>query len=161
MGRFHRSDCARVNPAFSDRGGSTHTPPTDPHPPRAVAGNVVRGVPAGLSIPDRLSPKPPQNPGLRFYSTGERLAKDYEAPWDFRFSMAQNRGETPPPTPPNVRPPSSPPGQGGVRPAVSESEPFVREDLVRYSRHLLLPEVGLAGQKRLRSSKVLLVGAGG
>ncbi|MGA8275020.1 MAG: molybdopterin-synthase adenylyltransferase MoeB [Thermoplasmata archaeon] len=39
--------------------------------------------------------------------------------------------------------------------------PFGREDLIRYSRHLLLPEVGLAGQKKLRSSRVLLVGAGG
>ena len=36
-----------------------------------------------------------------------------------------------------------------------------RDDLRRYSRHLLLPEVGVAGQKRLRRSKVLLVGAGG
>ena len=31
----------------------------------------------------------------------------------------------------------------------------------RYSRHLLMPEVGEAGQKRLMQSKVLLVGAGG
>jgi sulfur-carrier protein adenylyltransferase/sulfurtransferase len=38
---------------------------------------------------------------------------------------------------------------------------FGREDLIRYSRHLLLPEVGLAGQKKLRAAKVLLVGAGG
>ncbi len=38
---------------------------------------------------------------------------------------------------------------------------FGRDDLRRYSRHLLLPEVGVAGQKRLRRSKVLLVGAGG
>ncbi len=31
----------------------------------------------------------------------------------------------------------------------------------RYSRHLLLPDVGLAGQERLRSASVLLVGVGG
>jgi adenylyltransferase/sulfurtransferase len=31
----------------------------------------------------------------------------------------------------------------------------------RYSRHLLLPEVGAEGQKKLKASKVLLVGAGG
>jgi molybdopterin/thiamine biosynthesis adenylyltransferase len=31
----------------------------------------------------------------------------------------------------------------------------------RYSRHLRLPEVGLAGQRRLEASRVLLVGAGG
>ncbi len=35
------------------------------------------------------------------------------------------------------------------------------EELRRYSRHLLLPEVGMAGQKRLRRAKVPLVGAGG
>jgi adenylyltransferase/sulfurtransferase len=31
----------------------------------------------------------------------------------------------------------------------------------RYSRHLLIPEVGLAGQERLRAARVLVVGAGG
>jgi sulfur-carrier protein adenylyltransferase/sulfurtransferase len=38
---------------------------------------------------------------------------------------------------------------------------FGTEELRRYSRHLLLPEVGVAGQKRLRRAKVLLVGTGG
>jgi molybdopterin/thiamine biosynthesis adenylyltransferase/rhodanese-related sulfurtransferase len=33
--------------------------------------------------------------------------------------------------------------------------------LRRYSRHLLIPEVGLAGQERLNASRVLVVGAGG
>ena len=36
-----------------------------------------------------------------------------------------------------------------------------RDELVRYSRHLLLPEVGLEGQRRLRGARVLLIGAGG
>ena len=40
-------------------------------------------------------------------------------------------------------------------PAVSQ------EELLRYSRHLILPEVGLQGQRRLKASSVLLVGAGG
>jgi adenylyltransferase/sulfurtransferase len=34
-------------------------------------------------------------------------------------------------------------------------------DLRRYSRHLLIPEVGLAGQEKLASARVLVVGAGG
>ena len=36
-----------------------------------------------------------------------------------------------------------------------------RRELRRYSRHLLIPEVGLAGQERLIASRVLVVGAGG
>lgn len=35
------------------------------------------------------------------------------------------------------------------------------EELLRYSRHLTLPEVGLAGQSKLKGARVLLVGAGG
>lgn len=35
------------------------------------------------------------------------------------------------------------------------------EELVRYSRHLLLPEVGEAGQARLQQSSVVLIGTGG
>ncbi len=31
----------------------------------------------------------------------------------------------------------------------------------RYSRHLIMPEVGLDGQKRLKAGRVLLIGAGG
>lgn len=36
-----------------------------------------------------------------------------------------------------------------------------KEELQRYSRHLILPDVGLEGQKKLKASSVLLVGAGG
>jgi sulfur-carrier protein adenylyltransferase/sulfurtransferase len=36
-----------------------------------------------------------------------------------------------------------------------------REELLRYGRHLILPEVGLEGQQRLKASSVLIVGAGG
>lgn len=35
------------------------------------------------------------------------------------------------------------------------------EEILRYSRHLLLPEVGREGQERLKASRVLCVGAGG
>jgi molybdopterin/thiamine biosynthesis adenylyltransferase/rhodanese-related sulfurtransferase len=35
------------------------------------------------------------------------------------------------------------------------------DEVSRYSRHLLIPDVGLIGQRRLKSSKVLVIGAGG
>ncbi len=35
------------------------------------------------------------------------------------------------------------------------------EEITRYSRHLIMPEVGVEGQKRLKYAKVLVVGAGG
>ena len=35
------------------------------------------------------------------------------------------------------------------------------EEIRRYSRHLIIPEVGVEGQERLKAAKVLLVGAGG
>lgn len=38
---------------------------------------------------------------------------------------------------------------------------FTPDELLRYSRHLTLPEVGLAGQRRLAGASVLLAGAGG
>jgi adenylyltransferase/sulfurtransferase len=35
------------------------------------------------------------------------------------------------------------------------------DEILRYSRHLLLPEVGVEGQRRLKAARVLLIGAGG
>src|SRR4051794_28296610 len=35
------------------------------------------------------------------------------------------------------------------------------DEIRRYSRHLILPEVGMAGQKRICSTSVLCIGAGG
>src|SRR5687768_18443448 len=35
------------------------------------------------------------------------------------------------------------------------------DEIRRYSRHLILPEVGMAGQKKICSSSVLSIGAGG
>jgi len=35
------------------------------------------------------------------------------------------------------------------------------DEVLRYSRHLIMPEVGMAGQQKLKSSRVLCIGAGG
>src|SRR5437867_1112264 len=36
-----------------------------------------------------------------------------------------------------------------------------KEEMLRYGRHLIMPEIGIEGQKKLKSSRVLMIGAGG
>src|SRR3989475_13171503 len=47
--------------------------------------------------------------------------------------------------------------QTGAKPAASLSN----EEILRYSRHLIMPEVGMEGQLKLKQAKVLLIGTGG
>src|SRR3979411_1190909 len=47
--------------------------------------------------------------------------------------------------------------QTGAKPAARLSN----EEILRYSRHLIMPEVGMEGQLKLKNSKVLLIGTGG
>src|SRR5262250_1140981 len=42
-----------------------------------------------------------------------------------------------------------------------QNKPFTPDQVARYARHLILPEVGGAGQRKLLNSSVLLLGAGG
>ena len=46
-------------------------------------------------------------------------------------------------------------------PLVRPSEDLTNDEISRYSRHLLIPDVGLKGQQRLKNSRVLVIGAGG
>jgi adenylyltransferase/sulfurtransferase len=46
-------------------------------------------------------------------------------------------------------------------PLVEPAESLSVEEVRRYSRHLIIPDVAMAGQKRLKNSKVLAIGAGG
>jgi sulfur-carrier protein adenylyltransferase/sulfurtransferase len=43
----------------------------------------------------------------------------------------------------------------------AETEMLSKDEILRYSRHLIIPEVGMEGQQKLKAAKVLLVGAGG
>ncbi|MET0693466.1 MAG: adenylyltransferase/sulfurtransferase MoeZ [Propionibacteriaceae bacterium] len=46
-------------------------------------------------------------------------------------------------------------------PLVEPAEELTLEEVRRYSRHLIIPDVGMDGQKRLKNAKVLVIGAGG
>ena len=45
--------------------------------------------------------------------------------------------------------------------ATASTLPLSRDEISRYSRHLIIPEVGMEGQLKLKSGKVLAIGAGG
>ncbi|MFZ0213222.1 MAG: molybdopterin-synthase adenylyltransferase MoeB [Candidatus Acidiferrales bacterium] len=44
---------------------------------------------------------------------------------------------------------------------VTEATSLSKQEVLRYSRHLIMPEVGMDGQLKLKKAKVLLVGSGG
>ena len=44
---------------------------------------------------------------------------------------------------------------------VKATENLTNEEILRYSRHLIMPEVGMEGQLKLKKAKVLLIGTGG
>ena len=46
-------------------------------------------------------------------------------------------------------------------PLVEPAALLSREEVMRYSRHLIIPDVATTGQKRLKNSRVLIIGAGG
>ena len=46
-------------------------------------------------------------------------------------------------------------------PLVEPAAELTREEVARYSRHLIIPDLGLDGQKRLKNARVLVIGAAG
>src|SRR5689334_2372283 len=50
---------------------------------------------------------------------------------------------------------------GSTMAAPPEEVTLSKDEILRYSRHLIIPEVGIEGQKKLKAARVLLVGTGG
>ena len=46
-------------------------------------------------------------------------------------------------------------------PLVEPAAELSRDEVARYSRHLIIPDLGVDGQKRLKNARVLVIGAGG
>src|ERR1700729_464492 len=53
------------------------------------------------------------------------------------------------------------PSIAGGSAVAAPPETLSKDELLRYSRHLIMPEVGMDGQLKLKNAKVLLVGTGG
>jgi len=53
------------------------------------------------------------------------------------------------------------PSIAGGTAVATELPKLSHEEILRYSRHLILPDVGPAGQRKLKAARVLLIGAGG
>jgi adenylyltransferase/sulfurtransferase len=49
----------------------------------------------------------------------------------------------------------------GIPPLVDPAPDLSSEERARYARHILLPDIGVEGQRRLKNARVLVVGAGG
>jgi sulfur-carrier protein adenylyltransferase/sulfurtransferase len=66
-------------------------------------------------------------------------------------------------TPNKSRDPAFLPGDSTVSlpPLVTPADELTVDEVRRYSRHLIIPDVGMSGQKRLKNARVLCVGAGG
>ena len=154
-----------VTTASTSRRRSGPTPASSPWS-RSRARRWARRSRALVAPPRRAAPPPLRRAGPA-------------AP--LRQRLPQRRGR---PSPAAARPrrsapatrsrscPASPaaptPARPGARPAppawatgADGLPPLSPEELLRYSRHLILPEVGLDGQRRLKAASVLLVGAGG
>ena len=55
-------------------------------------------------------------------------------------------------------------GATGVFTVAAAGQPaaeLTRDEVSRYSRHLIIPDLGVVGQKRLKNARVLVIGAGG
>ncbi|WP_191499131.1 ThiF family adenylyltransferase [Mycobacterium simulans] len=51
--------------------------------------------------------------------------------------------------------------QTSLPPLVEPAAELSRDEVARYSRHLIIPDLGVDGQKRLKNARVLVIGAGG
>jgi molybdopterin/thiamine biosynthesis adenylyltransferase/rhodanese-related sulfurtransferase/molybdopterin converting factor small subunit len=76
-------------------------------------------------------------------------------------SIAGGAGAVVEPARANVAPAPAPNPRAVISPERAAAAELDNDEILRYSRHLILPEVNMEGQKKLKAAKVLLIGAGG
>jgi adenylyltransferase/sulfurtransferase len=138
-----------------------------PTPLRAFTGGQDEVVVHGETVGEVLTGLVEQYPTLRrhLYADDGRLrnfVNAYLNEHDIRHLQGQGTPVAPGDSVTLV--PSIAGGSAGtaIRPeAVAGEVELSREEIQRYSRHLIMPEVAMEGQRKLKSARVLLVGAGG
>jgi sulfur-carrier protein adenylyltransferase/sulfurtransferase len=141
----------------------TRTKVKIPTPLRSFVGGAREVPVTGETVGEVMHTLAAEHPGLQrhlFTPAGDlrTFVTIYLNDQDVRYLQ---RGETPTHEGDTVAiVPAIAGGRPDEPPAVKDG-PLPRDELIRYSRHLLLPEVGVHGQKKLLRSKVLIVGAGG
>jgi adenylyltransferase/sulfurtransferase len=140
-----------------------------PTPLRPYAGGAASVEVAGRTVADALESLVSEHDGLRkhLYDEAGRLrsfVNVYKNDEDIRYL---ENGATPV-SPgdalsiiPSIAGGSPAPPAAAAPAAVADETALSNEEIRRYSRHLIMPEVGMEGQKRLKAARVLAVGAGG
>src|SRR5919108_746742 len=124
-----------------------------PTPFRKLTGNQARVEAHAASVGAALAELEARYPGLR-----ERLRDEAGALLPHINLYVTSREIR------DLRGEATPLGDGdelSITPAVAGGAIFSEEQVKRYSRHLLLPDVGPLGQRKLMNARVLLLGAGG
>ncbi len=133
-----------------------------PTPLRAFTGKQESVQATGATVGELLADLIRQHPGLRQHLYGDNgrlrtFVNVYVNDEDIRY-LQKDR------TPVKAGDALSiiPSVAGGVDAATREELPVLSgEEIKRYSRHLIMPEVGMEGQRRLKAGSVLCIGAGG
>jgi molybdopterin/thiamine biosynthesis adenylyltransferase/rhodanese-related sulfurtransferase/proteasome lid subunit RPN8/RPN11/molybdopterin converting factor small subunit len=143
-------------------GGAMPVPVHIPTPLRSFTGDRAVVEVAGQTIAEVLSALVAAYPGLRPHLFGDdgqvrSFVNVYLDDTDVRYL---EKGATPVAAGRTVSIVPSVAGGSGTG-AVDDLPTLDPQDYLRYGRHLIMPEVGVTGQRRLKAAKVLCVGAGG
>jgi adenylyltransferase/sulfurtransferase len=133
-----------------------------PTPLRPYTGNQARLRVEGETVGQALDALVRRHPDLRSHLYGEdgalrNFVNVYVGEEDIRYRQQEDTVVAP-----DEEISIVPSVAGGIE-ALAEAPPieFSNEEIRRYSRHLIMPEVTLGGQRKLKAANVLLVGAGG
>src|ERR1041385_221783 len=137
---------------------------TIPAPLRQFAGGQSKFVVEAQTAREALDQPTPPHPGLRRHLFNDQnslrnFVNVYLNDEDIRHQSGPN---TPVKDGDTIMIVPSIAGGAVIESEVGQSLPELsNEEILRYSRHLIMPEVGMQGQRKLKAASVLMIGTGG